>query len=61
MPYQDAKQCFQENRRLIDPRSDPEMWNLNTGLLSLAESIEADFRNIEYLLQRILQALPPQG
>ena len=61
MPYQDAKQCFQENRRLIDAQADPEMWNLNTGLLSLTESIESDIQNIEYLLQRILRALQPQG
>ena len=57
MSYHDAKQCFQENRELINPQSDPQVWNLNTGLLSLTEAIESDFQNIAYLLQRILRVL----
>ena len=41
MPITTAKKCFKENMRLCaDPDKEPEKYNLYSGLVSLADSIE---------------------
>ena len=57
MSYFQAKQCFDENRALITPQSDPLTYNLNTGLSNLADALESDLSQIRNLLSQILQAL----
>jgi hypothetical protein len=58
MSYQAAKRCFDENlQALQSPETDPQAWNLNTGLSSLTEAVEYDLRQIRTLLSQILQDL----
>jgi hypothetical protein len=57
MSYIQAKQCFDENRALINSQSAPLAYNLNTGLSNLADALESDLSQVKNLLSRILQAL----
>lgn len=34
-----AMRCFQENIALTSPKQDPRSWNLNNGLLHLAQAL----------------------
>jgi hypothetical protein len=49
MNYQDARNCFIENCRLIgpDPMKDPLNWNLNNGLQQLAQALMNDLHAIQ--------------
>jgi hypothetical protein len=56
--YDMANKCFEENkRRLGVPDTDPEAWNLNTGLANLTGAIEGDLSEIKQLLRQIASAL----
>jgi hypothetical protein len=57
MTYVKAKECFEENKRLISPRKDPVAYNLSVGLDNLTNAMEADMATIKTLLMQIAQSL----
>lgn len=56
MSYSTAKACFTENKQLIDPRSDPQLFNLYNGLLNLTAQLETDIAEIKKKLKQIKPA-----
>ncbi len=61
MSYEKAKQCFSENKGLSSKKTQPGEYNINLGLLSLTEAVEADLGQIRALLGRILRVLEKSG
>ena len=62
MTYEDAEQCFDENRRLIGnptTREDALIWNISTGLSHLTSALRSDLQQIEHLLHQVQQRLRP--
>jgi hypothetical protein len=54
MAYDDAKQCFEENRRLIgDAANDRLMWNVSVGLLHLTTALEKDLERLHRAILNI--------
>ena len=47
----DAQRLFRENVERIDPQADPVTWNLNSGLLAVADELLYQ----RQLLERISQ------
>ncbi len=39
--FNQAKKCFGENVNIINPRSDPIQWNLNSGLRMMCEAFQS--------------------
>jgi hypothetical protein len=59
MSYQSARNNFQENLNLIgpDPMADPQNWNLNHGLLMLANELDGDTVQIKNALSAIMREI----
>ena len=56
----DVQKFFKDNLSRLDAQTDPEAWNMNCGLLALAESVAAlqqDIRRIERQNSELLQRL----
>lgn len=47
MGIRDAQYCFSEALRQVDFNNDPVMWNLLSGLVKLAQSLERDFQDLK--------------
>ena len=61
MSYSAARQAFVENKDLIGTQAmdDPQLWNLNNGLLNLTLALQADLARIQQTLDQILRTLRP--
>jgi len=61
MSYSAARQAFVENKDLIGTQAmdDPQLWNLNNGLLNLTLALQSDLNRIQQTLDQILRALRP--
>ncbi len=60
MSYYEARDCFNQNLRLIGrPQNKTEnmTWNLSSGLNHLTRALEADLEQIRSLLNQIAKAL----
>jgi hypothetical protein len=59
MSYQFARDNFQDNLNLIGPNSmtDPQNFNLNNGLMNLANALEGDTHQIKNALRAIMQEI----
>ena len=54
MAYDGARECFEENRRLIrDATNDRLMWNLSVGLLHLTTALEKDMERLHRAILNI--------
>ncbi len=56
-----ARNCFAENTRLISSTSDPVQWNLNNGLLNLADAIatiQSEVRQLQHLVVDLQRSMP---
>jgi hypothetical protein len=54
MSYLKAKECFEENiKKYLDPRTDPVLYNLNVGLVHLAQQLQLDHRKLEQHLRHL--------
>jgi uncharacterized protein (DUF934 family) len=61
MSYQTARECFQQNMQMVgEPMSDPQTFNINSGLDELAVCIQQDIAQIQQTLTAILNALHQQ-
>ena len=61
MSYQKAKACFSENKNNSSTKTQPKDYNLNLGLLQLAEAIHSDLAQIKALLERLVMAVRSQA
>jgi len=56
-----ARKCFAENTQLISPpQSDPVQWNLNNGLLNLADAIatvQSEVRQLQHLVAALQRSM----
>ena len=58
MSYHSARNSFNENlRQFGNPQTNPEKYNLYTGLSNLTQAIENDLGAIKDLLEQILYEL----
>ena len=60
MHFYDAIKQFQENTQLVDPHTDPIMWNLNAGLANIADglrALEAPIDNLEATMRVLAQSV----
>jgi hypothetical protein len=53
MSYVTAKACFAENRDSINRRAEPQIYNLNQGLLNLTKQLQSDIDELNRRLKRI--------
>jgi hypothetical protein len=53
MSYTTAKACFTENRDSVNRRSDPQLYNLNQGLLNLTKQLQSDIDELNRKLKRL--------
>ncbi len=53
MPYYSAKDIFNDSLQYVDPKTDPALFNLNSGLCRLTMAIEADMTKIRQSLSEI--------
>jgi hypothetical protein len=52
----DATYCFKDNLKLIDQEQDPVMFNLNKGLLVMAEELDFALSDLVRKLDELLKS-----
>jgi hypothetical protein len=46
-PYEQAKNCFEANLRMVDREASPMEWNLYSGLIAMLDVLSAQHQELQ--------------